>query len=67
MSEFRHCMNCEYCRYSKRYDYWWCIDRSENDRWEVNPETDGCTFGKDIEPDYQDEDGAYERKKYPVD
>ena len=58
---FKNCIDCAYCRYSKRFDYWWCVDRSEHDRFEVQPYEDGCTFGKDIEPEYPDEDGAYER------
>lgn len=67
MIEFRHCINCGYCRYNRKSDYYWCVDRSENDRFEVNPDADGCTFGKDIPPEYEDEDKAYERKKYPFD
>lgn len=61
----RHCIDCGYCRYNKRFDYYWCVQFTTNEEhWDVNPTMDGCTFGKDIEPEYEDEDKAYERKKY---
>ena len=63
-----NCIDCGYCRYSKKGDYWWCVDRSQEVKFQIgDPYEEGCSYGKDIEPEYPDEDGAYERKKYPVD
>lgn len=62
-----NCINCAYCRYSKRFDYYWCVERPEHDNEISDPYEEGCSWGKDIEPEYEDEDLAYERKKYPFD
>ena len=64
MVKYRNCIDCGYCRYNKKFDYYWCVDRSQDSKFDVDPYQDGCTFGKDIEPEYEDEDKAYERKKY---
>ena len=64
---FRNCKDCAYCRYNKKHDYFYCVDRSDMEIFCVDSDEDGCTFGKDIAPDWEDEDAVYERKKYPFD
>lgn len=64
MVTYRNCIDCGYCKHNRKHDYYWCVQfTTREDHWDVSPTEDGCTFGKDIEPEYEDEDKAYERYK----
>jgi len=64
--EGRHCKDCGFCRYRKKFDYFYCLDRSDMEIFCVDPDEDGCTFGKDIGPDWEDEDRIYEQHREDI-